>query len=64
MKAIVFGGTDERGRQTKHLLNVDAIEYVELTEDDIRVYMSSGNSSRFFGGKDKLFELIKREMQQ
>lgn len=64
MKAIAFDGTDETGKKTENLMNVDAIEYVMLTEDDIRVYMSSGNSSRFFGGKDKLFELIKREMLQ
>lgn len=64
MKAIVFEGADERGRKTNNILNVDAIEYVELTEDDIRVYMSSGHAKRFFGGRDTLFELIKREAQQ
>lgn len=64
MKAIVFEGTDKIGKKTNNILNVDAIEYVELTEDDIRVHMSSGNVSIFFGGRDTLFELIKREVQQ
>ena len=64
MKAIVFEGTDKKGRKTNNILNVDAIEYVELTEDDIRVHMSSGNVSIFFGRKDTLFELIKQEAQQ
>lgn len=64
MKTIVFDGTDEIGRKTNCLLNVDAIEYVVLTERNAEVYMNSGSIHRFFGGKDELFERIKQEMRQ